>query len=81
MDYLKKFSRLSWRRTIISTFSQIFPDCQFHALSYNEGKYAAALPKILVSLLKFQTGSENSTLATATEFPFLSDIMTARIDS
>ena len=36
------------------------------------------------SILKFQTGSENSTLATAmiaTEFPFLSGIITARIDS
>ena len=38
----------------------------------------------MASLLKFQTGSENLTLGTAmmaTEFPFLSDIITARIES
>ena len=37
----------------------------------------------MLSLLKFQTGPENSTLAAAmiaTEFPFLSGIITARID-
>ena len=37
----------------------------------------------MVSLLKFQTGSENSTLVAsmlATEFPFLSGIITTRID-
>ena len=37
----------------------------------------------MVSLLKFQTGSENLTLAVAmkAEFPILSSIITARIDS
>ena len=38
----------------------------------------------MVSLLKFQTGAENLTLAKAmiaTEFPFLSGIITTRIDS
>ena len=38
----------------------------------------------MVSLLKFQAGCENSTLATAmiaTAFPFLFGIITARTDS